>query len=61
MKGDSQVLINYLTDAKFPPNNGAMVMISQIMKAFMSSAAKGELGVLLFNTRKAMYMWKLFE
>ncbi len=39
-----------------PPNNGAVLNISKILKAVMSSAAKAELGTLYFNTREAIPM-----
>ena len=37
-----------------PPNNGAVLANSQIIKAVMSSAAKADLGALFINFRKAI-------
>ena len=36
------------------PNNGAMLAVTQIIKAVMSSAAEAELGALFINCRKAI-------
>ncbi len=36
-----------------PPDNGAILNISKIFKAVMSSAAKAELGALYINAREA--------
>ena len=44
------------TDAKFPPNNGAILNIAQIIKAVMSSAAEAELGALFINAKEAVYI-----
>ena len=44
------------SDTKFPPNNGAVLNIAQIIKAVMSSAAEAELGALYINAREAVYM-----
>ena len=44
-----------------PPNNGAMLTISQIIKAVMSSIAEAELGALFINTREGMYTMKMLE
>ena len=38
----------------FPKNNGAVLSVSQIIKAVMSSAAKAELGGLYINAREAV-------
>ena len=37
-----------------PPQNGAIITIAQIIKAFMSSAAEEELGALFINFREAI-------
>ncbi len=38
---------HYLSDNQpFPPNNGAILTVSEIIKAVMSSAAEAELGAL---------------
>jgi len=45
----------YMSDnSKFPPNNGAVLNISQIIKAVMSSAAESELGALFINAKGAV-------
>ena len=44
-----------------PPNNGAVITISQIIKAVMSSAAEAELGALFIYTREAVYMRQILE
>jgi hypothetical protein len=44
-----------------PPNNGAVLNISKILKAVMSSAAKAELGALYINAREAIPMRHLLE
>jgi hypothetical protein len=41
---------------KFPPNNGAIITISTIIKAVMSSAAEAELGTLFINAKEAVYL-----
>ena len=43
-------------DDKFPPNNGAILTISTIIKAVMSSAAEAELGALFINAKEAVYL-----
>ncbi len=42
------------TNSDDPPNNGAILTISQIIKAVMSSAAEAELGALYINAREAI-------
>jgi hypothetical protein len=44
-----------------PPNNGAVLNISKILKAVMSSASKAELGALCINAREAIPMRYLLE
>ena len=39
-----------------PRNNGAVLNISQIIKAVMSSAAEAELGALFINAKTAVSM-----
>ena len=41
-------------NSPIPANNGAVVTISQIIKALMSSAAEAELGDLFINCREAI-------
>jgi hypothetical protein len=43
------------------PNNGAVLNISKILKAVMSSAAKAKLGALYINAREAIPMQHLLE
>jgi len=44
------------SDVDDPPDNGAILNISKILKEVMSSAAKAELGALYINARKAIPM-----
>ena len=41
-------------DVPFPPNNGAIHNVAEIIKGVMSSAAKAELGAMYINARKAV-------
>ncbi|KAL7551824.1 hypothetical protein ACHAWF_015016 [Thalassiosira exigua] len=41
-------------DEEFPPNNGAVLTVAQIIKAVMSSAAEAEVGALYINAREAI-------
>jgi hypothetical protein len=41
-------------DGANPTNNGAILMILQIIKAVMSSAAEAEIGALYINCREAI-------
>ena len=45
----------------FPPNNGAILNIAQIIKAVMLSAAEAELGALFINTKEAVYLKNMLE
>jgi len=47
------------SDVSEPPNNGAILNISKILKAVMSSAAKAELGALYINASEAVPMRQL--
>jgi hypothetical protein len=40
----------------FPPNNGAVLNIAQIIKNVMTSAAEAEMGALYINAREAVHM-----
>ena len=42
--------------SQFPPNNGALLIIVQISRAVMTSAAEAELGALYINAKKAVPM-----
>jgi hypothetical protein len=44
-----------------PINNGAVLNISQIIRAVMSSAAEAELGTLFINAKKAVSMQRTLE
>lgn len=46
---------------EFPTNNGAVLTISQIIKAVMSSAAEAELGALFINSQEAIPQRQLLE
>ena len=48
-------------DKTYPKNNGAVLTISQIIKAVMSSAAEAELGALYINCRKSIPDRQLLE
>ena len=41
-------------DVPFPPNNGAIHNVAEIIKGVMSSAAEAELGAMYINARKAV-------
>ena len=44
------------TNTDIPPNNGAILNISQIIKAVMSSAAESELGGIFINAKEAVHL-----
>ena len=48
-------------DEQYPENNGAILTVSQIIKAVMSSAAEAELGALYINAREAVPLRILLE
>ena len=48
-------------NATFPPNNGAILNIAQIIKSVMSSAAEAELGVLYIIAREAVYIHQMLK
>ena len=48
-------------DELFPANNGAVLAVSQIIKAVMSSAAEAELDILYINCREAIPAHQLQE
>jgi hypothetical protein len=49
------------SNVKDPPDNGAVLNISKILKAAMSSAAKAELGALYINAGEAFPMQLLLK
>jgi hypothetical protein len=44
-----------------PPNNGAVLNVSKVIKAVMSSVAEAELGALFYNAKIAVPMRKTLE
>ncbi|KAL7483042.1 hypothetical protein ACHAW6_008693 [Cyclotella cf. meneghiniana] len=48
-------------DAPFPPNNGAVLNVAEIIKAVMSSAAEAELGALFINAKKGVEIRNILE
>jgi hypothetical protein len=44
------------TKMNSPPNNGAILTLSTMVKAVVSSAAKAELGALYLNAKEAAYL-----
>ncbi len=48
-------------DVEDPPNNGAVLNISKILKAVMSSAVEAKLGALYINAREAIPMRHLLK
>ena len=53
---------HYLSEnTQFPPNNGAIHNIAEIIKQVMSSAAESELGSLYINARKAVEERNILE
>ena len=49
------------SDVNEPPDNGAVLNISKVLTAVMSSAAEAELGALYINAREAIPMRHLLE
>ena len=49
------------SNEKFPPNNGAILNIAQVIKAVMSSAAEAELGALFINAKEAIHIRNMLE
>ncbi len=53
---------HYLSDNQpFPPNNGAILTVSEIIKAVMSSAAKAEVGALYVNAYKGVEIRNILQ
>ena len=53
---------HYLSDKQpFPPNNGAILTVSEIIKAVMSLAAEAELGALYINAKEAIVARNILE
>ncbi|KAL7480170.1 hypothetical protein ACHAW6_005874 [Cyclotella cf. meneghiniana] len=53
---------HYLSeDVPFPPNNGAIHNVAEIIKSVMSSAAESELGSLYINARKGVVERQILE
>jgi len=49
------------TNAKIPPNNGAILIIARIIKHVMTSATEAELAALYIMAREAVYMRIILE
>ena len=47
------------SNVAYPPNNGAILNIAQIIDAVMSSAAEAELGALFINAREAVHIRRI--
>ncbi len=43
-------------DKNFPPNNGTILNIAQLIKKVMTNRAEAELGGIYINTREAVYI-----
>ncbi len=53
---------HYLSDNQpFPPNNGAILTVSKIIKAVMSSAAEAELSALYIHACKGVEIRNILE
>jgi hypothetical protein len=46
---------------EYPPNNGAVLTIAQIIRAVMSSGAEAEVGAMFINAREAIPARKTLE
>ena len=46
-------------DAPIPTNNGAVLNITQLIKAVMSSAAEAEMGAIFLNLRGVILVWNV--
>ena len=49
-------IFSYRTTKNPPPNNGAILTVSTIIKAVMPLAAEAELGALFINAKEAVYL-----
>ncbi len=49
-------IFSYPTMMNSPPNNGAILTVTTIIKAVMSLAAEAELGALYLNAKEAAYL-----
>ena len=47
------------SNVAYPPNNGAILNIAQIIDAVMSSTAEAELGALFINAREAVHIRRI--
>ena len=48
-------------DVSFPPNNGDVLNLAQIMKTDMSSVAEAEIGAMYVNAREAVPARKILD
>jgi hypothetical protein len=46
-------------NVQYPPNNGAILTIAQIIDAVMSSAAEAEIGALFINAKEAVHVRRI--
>jgi hypothetical protein len=51
----------FSSDVQYPPNNGAVLTIDQIIDAVMSLAAEAEMGALFINTKEAVHMQRILH
>jgi hypothetical protein len=58
---EQEDVFSYPTTKKSPPNNGAILMNTTIIKAVMSSAAEAELGALYLNAKEAVYLRQILS
>ena len=49
------------SDTQYPPNNGAILDIAQIIDAIMSSAAEAEMGALFINAKEAVHLRRILS
>jgi hypothetical protein len=49
------------SDVHYPPSNGAVLTIAQIIDAVMSLAAEAELGALFINAKEAVHMHRILQ
>ncbi len=50
-----------LNDVQYPPNNGAVLTIAQIIDAVMLSAAEAEMGAIFINAKEAVHMQRIMH
>jgi hypothetical protein len=50
-----------LSNVQYPPNNGAVLTIAQIIDAVMLLAAEAEMGALFINAKEAVHMQRILH